>query len=103
MEHAAPCCRALVVRLRVRQHPGGMKYELGPNEILPDFISSDAAAAKGYLGRQAYETAVKGKNGFVCLVERSWIAMRAATKDRIIIMALVLVNQHRFPCAEGGG
>jgi hypothetical protein len=24
------------------------------------------------LGNQGYETAVKGKNGFVCLVERSW-------------------------------
>jgi hypothetical protein len=24
------------------------------------------------LGRHGYETAVKGKNGFVCLVERSW-------------------------------
>jgi hypothetical protein len=26
------------------------------------------------LGRHAYETAVQGKNGFVCLVERSWTA-----------------------------
>jgi hypothetical protein len=26
------------------------------------------------LGRQGYETAVRGKNGFVCLVERSWMA-----------------------------
>jgi hypothetical protein len=26
------------------------------------------------LGRHGYETAVKGKNGFVCLVQRSWTA-----------------------------
>jgi hypothetical protein len=26
------------------------------------------------LGRHGYETAVKGKNGFVCVVERSWMA-----------------------------
>ncbi len=26
------------------------------------------------LGRHGYETAVKGKNGFVCMVERSWTA-----------------------------
>ena len=27
------------------------------------------------LGRHGYETAVEGKNGFVCLVERSWISI----------------------------
>jgi hypothetical protein len=26
------------------------------------------------LGRHGYETAVQGKNGFVCMVERSWTA-----------------------------
>jgi hypothetical protein len=25
------------------------------------------------LGKQGYETAVKGKNGFVCLIQRSWV------------------------------
>jgi hypothetical protein len=38
----------------------------------PDSISSDATIL--VLGRQGYETAVRGKNGFVCLVERSWMA-----------------------------
>ena len=38
----------------------------------PDSISSDATIL--VLGRQGYETAAKGKNGFVCLVERSWMA-----------------------------
>jgi hypothetical protein len=38
----------------------------------PDSISKDAAVM--VLGRHAYETAVKGKNGFVCMVERSWTA-----------------------------
>src|SRR5579872_1589173 len=38
----------------------------------PESISSDAEIL--VLGRHGYETAVKGKNGFVCLVERSWMA-----------------------------
>jgi hypothetical protein len=36
----------------------------------PESISRDAEVM--VLGRQGYESAVKGKNGFVCLVERSW-------------------------------
>ncbi len=35
-------------------------------------ISRDADVM--VLGRHGYETAVKGKNGFVCIVERSWTA-----------------------------
>jgi hypothetical protein len=38
----------------------------------PAAISSDAEVL--VLGRHGYETAVKGKNGFVCLVERSWMS-----------------------------
>ena len=38
----------------------------------PDSISRDAEVL--ILGRHGYETAAKGKNGFVCLVERSWTA-----------------------------
>lgn len=38
----------------------------------PESISRDAEVL--VLGRRGYETAVKGKNGFVCLVERSWTA-----------------------------
>ena len=38
----------------------------------PDSISSDATIL--VLGRQGYETVVRGKNGFVCMVERSWMA-----------------------------
>src|SRR5262249_33421260 len=37
----------------------------------PDSISRDATIL--VLGRQGYETAVSGKNGFVCMVERSWM------------------------------
>lgn len=37
----------------------------------PEDISRDATIL--VLGRHGYETAVKGKNGFVCLVERSWM------------------------------
>jgi hypothetical protein len=36
----------------------------------PASISKDAEIM--VLGQHGYETAVKGKNGFVCLVERSW-------------------------------
>ena len=39
----------------------------------PDSISSDATVL--ILGRQGYETAVRGKNGFVCMVERGWMGM----------------------------
>ena len=38
----------------------------------PESISRDADVL--VLGKHGYETAVKGKNGFVCIVERSWTA-----------------------------
>ncbi len=38
----------------------------------PDSISSNAEVL--VLGRHGYETAVQGKNGFVCMIERSWTA-----------------------------
>jgi hypothetical protein len=38
----------------------------------PESISRDAEVM--VLGRHGYETADKGKNGFVCVVQRSWIA-----------------------------
>jgi hypothetical protein len=38
----------------------------------PESISQDARVM--VLGRHGYETAVNGKNGFVCIVERSWTA-----------------------------
>jgi len=37
----------------------------------PASISSDATVM--VLGSHGYETAVKGKNGFVCIVERAWM------------------------------
>src|SRR5580704_7445312 len=37
----------------------------------PEAISRDAEVM--VLGRKGYETAVKGTNGFVCIVERSWM------------------------------
>ena len=37
----------------------------------PDSISRDATIL--VLGRQGYETEVEGKNGFVCMVGRSWM------------------------------
>ena len=38
----------------------------------PDGISHDATVL--VLGRDGYETAVEGKNGWVCMVERGWMA-----------------------------
>jgi hypothetical protein len=38
----------------------------------PDSISRDATIL--VLGRQGYETTVEGKNGFVCIVDRAWMA-----------------------------
>jgi hypothetical protein len=38
----------------------------------PESISRDAEVL--VLGRHGYENAVKGKNGFVCIVQRSWTA-----------------------------
>jgi hypothetical protein len=43
----------------------------------PDSISREAEVL--VLGRHGFETAVKGKNGFVCIVGRSWTA--AADED----------------------
>src|ERR1700691_4590518 len=37
----------------------------------PEAISRDATIL--VLGRHGYETAVEGKNGFVCAVERAWM------------------------------
>jgi hypothetical protein len=39
----------------------------------PDSISRDATIL--VLGRQGYETAVEGRNGFVCIVARGWTGM----------------------------
>src|SRR5713226_8624259 len=38
----------------------------------PDSISLDAEVM--VLGQHGYETALKGTNGFVCMVQRSWIS-----------------------------
>ena len=38
----------------------------------PEAISSDARIL--VLGWRGYETAIEGKNGFVCMVERSWMS-----------------------------
>jgi hypothetical protein len=42
----------------------------------PESISGDAEVL--VLGRHGFETAVKGKNGFVCIVERSWTSAHGA-------------------------
>ena len=54
------------------------QYLMDPNAEIamarsaaPEAISRDADVL--VLGRHGYETAVKGKNGFVCVVERGWM------------------------------
>src|SRR5215469_8945792 len=42
----------------------------------PDSISRNATIL--FLGKHGYETAAEGKNGFVCLVQRSWASSFAA-------------------------
>jgi hypothetical protein len=39
----------------------------------PESISNGATVL--VLGKQGYETAVEGKNGFVCVVERAWMSL----------------------------
>ena len=46
----------------------------------PASISGDASVQ--VLGKHGYETAVKGKNGFVCLVWRSWVSWAPGTDDQ---------------------
>ena len=46
----------------------------------PRSISDDASVL--VLGDHGYETAVKGKNGFVCLVWRSWVSWAPGDDDR---------------------
>ncbi|MGB6265845.1 MAG: hypothetical protein WBF56_08890 [Candidatus Acidiferrales bacterium] len=55
------------------------QYLMAPNAEIalarsaaPESISQDAEVM--VLGRHGYEIAIKGKNGFVCMVERSWTA-----------------------------
>ena len=45
----------------------------------PESISRDAEIV--VLGQHGYETAVKGKNGFVCDVERSWMGPFETTRS----------------------
>jgi hypothetical protein len=44
----------------------------------PKAISDDAKIL--VLGRHGFETAVQGKNGFVCVVERSWMSPSSSTE-----------------------
>ncbi|MGA3158258.1 MAG: hypothetical protein ABSE43_11860 [Steroidobacteraceae bacterium] len=46
----------------------------------PTSISGDASVL--VLGNHGYETAVKGKNGFVCLVWRSWVSWAPGDDDQ---------------------
>jgi len=47
----------------------------------PESVARDATVM--VLGRHGYETAIQGKNGFVCFVERSWRASSGADSQRL--------------------
>ena len=47
----------------------------------PKSISDSAEVI--LLKRQGYQTAVKGTNGFVCIVQRSWAAYRGFLRVRL--------------------
>jgi hypothetical protein len=53
------------------QYLMGRDAEIALRSAAPLSISQDATVM--VLGRQGYETAVEGKNGFVCNVDRSWM------------------------------
>ena len=46
----------------------------------PPSISRDATVV--ILGKNGYETAVEGKNGFICIVERGW--MKFIQQSRVL-------------------
>jgi hypothetical protein len=69
-DNAAPSTMASIdPYLMNRDTEIAMARSAGPNSV-----SSGAKVL--VLGRHGYETAVEGKNDFVCLVERSWAALK---------------------------
>ncbi len=69
----------VVVRLDVGHPPPVDQYMMERSAEIamaqsaaPPSISKDAEVM--VMGRHGYEVAVKGKNGFVCMVERGWTA-----------------------------
>jgi len=79
----------------------------------PEAISRDAKVL--LLGRHGYETAVEGRNGFVYVVERAWMAdfdssefwnpkirravcLNASTAPSILPITFVRLTQSRFSC-----
>jgi len=89
----AECSIALAVMLGLAWHataqgPKALYPSMAPlDQYLMDDRSSEIALARSaapesisrgaevlVLGRHGYETAVPGKNGFVCIVQRSWTA-----------------------------
>lgn len=71
-DNAAPSTMASIdPYLMNRDTEIAMARSAGPNSV-----SSGAKVL--VLGRHGYETAVEGKNDFVCLVERSWAARKNA-------------------------
>jgi len=56
----------------------------------PESISRDAEVL--VLGRQGFETAVKGKNGFVCIVGRSWTSAADADYGDSKVRVPICVN-----------
>ncbi len=72
MVHTAPIVQTSIDRTSIDQYLMERSAEIAmARSAAPDSLSRDASVL--VLGRHGYETAVKGTNGFVCLVERSWM------------------------------
>ncbi len=70
-EDAKPAFPVMAPIEQYREASASAEIELA-RTAAPTSISGDASVL--VLGNHGYETAVKGKNGFVCLVWRSWAA-----------------------------
>ena len=73
----------------------------------PESVSRDAEVM--VLGRYGYETAIKGKNGFVCMVERSWTSpiddpgfWNPKGRAPICFNAAAAVDKGELPAMEAG-
>src|SRR5580700_11124176 len=74
----------------------------------PEAISRDAKIL--VLGRHGYETAVEGKNGFVCAVERAWMGpfegaemvLAGRSKAQIIEATKGAYDKKELPALEPG-
>ena len=77
-------------RAPIEQYLMGRTAEIAlARSAAPESISRDAEVL--VLERHGFETAVKGKNGFVCLVERSWTTTAAVSYTHLTLPTILRV------------